>query len=232
MSYQKLQKVSAEDLTLFFARLMNFYRETEEKSYLLFRKDVIKSLRLLRSRYHEDLIDDIITRVIFKTGEMERKGQPILDFMAYSRKVARFVIQEENKKIWKAAQSLTPDDQESDGFKPFEPRSRVEDEIQRIESEVRHQCYEDCLDKHPDMRELLLSFYPDETLKWEELARQRERLAEKILGDSGKKNTLEVRVFRFRSKALDDCVKECTRSRLSQYPELERLYQQHEGGAS
>lgn len=232
MSYQKLQKLSAEELALFFARLMSFYQKTEEKSYLLFREDVIKSLRLLRSHYHEDLIDDIITRVILKTGEMERKGEPILDFTAYSRKVARFVIQEENRKIWNSAQSLTPDDQKLDGFMPFEPRSQVEDEIQKIESEVRHRCYEGCLDKHPDMRELLLSFYPDEKLSWEELARQRERLAEKLLGDSGKKNTLEVRVFRFRSKALDDCVKECTASMLSQYPEFERLYQQHTGRGS
>jgi hypothetical protein len=232
MSYQKFQKVSPEDLASFFARLMNFYGETEEKSYLSFRQDVIVILRLFRAHYHEDLIDDIITRVILKTSEMERKGEPILDFKAYSRKVAWFVIQEENKKTWKSAQSLTPDDQESGAFKPFEPRSQVEDEIQKIESEIRHQCYEDCLDRHPEMRELVLGIYPDEQLSWEELARRRERLAEKLLGDPRKKNTLEVRVFRFRSKALDDCVRECTTSTLSQHPELERLYQQQMGKGS
>src|SRR5437870_12696375 len=111
MSYKELQNVSAEDLALFFTRLMNFYRETEEKSYQLLREDVIKSLRLFRSHYHEDLVDDIITRVIRKTGEMELKGQPILNFTAYSRKVTWFVIHEENRKIWDAPQSLTPDDQ-------------------------------------------------------------------------------------------------------------------------
>src|SRR5262245_667332 len=78
---------------------------------------------------------------------------------------------------------------------------------ERVESEIRYECLEKCLNRlDPEERELIISYYQ---FSGGEKIENRKRLARR-LGLSG--NTLRQKVARSRSK-LAECVNDCQRSR-------------------
>ena len=239
MSYDELEKLSHEDLSLFEERLTAFFRMSVDDSFVELRKHL--EHRFPRSRFSnvDEVIDDSITRLIRKVVEFEKRGEHIADLKAFVSKIAWMITREHNRKSKKNV-DLEPN--ASAGLElssqPRELRHLADVEIRAIEREIKRDCMTACLeDLAADKRTLLLNYYPGDNVRPQAKKELRQRLA---LSETGGRpsaasepskrqlNNLQAKVSKVKLK-LSECLDNCFEARRSRNSKLVYLEGQRIG---
>jgi DNA-directed RNA polymerase specialized sigma24 family protein len=223
MSANDLTKLSPEDFALFEECLRRLHGSVED-GYAFLRHNV--QLSFPRSRFvnSDDLVDDTITRVITKVVEFERRGEPITSLEAFARRVAAMIVHEYGRRKRKEVPLAADDTGVSDPAKRSEFRYRPEHELNAIVSETKYECMTTCIAKLSSRkRALLLSYYPAQFVRPDELADLRLKLAIKEgVGTTDEPperlqrhlNNLQSEISKLRVK-IRRCARKCLEKRLS-----------------
>ncbi len=250
MSYKDHEKLSEEDFERFDEFLTKHYQQPLEEGYARLRHTIGKLLegRDTNRRYRpllmadiEDLISTVIFRLVSIIAKLHReRGGPLRDLKPMLNKIVGFVHREELRRIRRPAPP-SPDGPDS-GQPPALPKP-VDDEVRAIEQQLEAECYDECLKALPEhIRTLFRRYYPSQHLLHTELGSLRRKLAvEESRASDGEAsgpvrepservlNNLQIKIHKWRTGRLEDCMKRCMEARRARHVELEYLRQQRGG---
>lgn len=236
MSDKELQEVSSEDLEMFQALVTDSYGRPWEESYQLLRAEIRR--RLLRRQTNptylsmlREEVDDLVTRVMLRYsivyGKIRRAGKPLDNFEALLENRVWLVYCEALRRYAKRLPFVPVDDpdftQPPDPSLPADRALEEEDERKRL-----NRCYIKCLRELPEHAlGVLIEYCDTENYPPHERAQMRLRLALREANISADRatpeqihsarNSLNVKVSRWRSKDLEPCMGKCLGLRTSAY---------------
>jgi RNA polymerase sigma factor (sigma-70 family) len=178
-------------------------RESAGRTYIELRRSLFIFFATRGAAAPDELTDETLNRVARRLSEGKQitTESPANYFYGVARNVWRESLARSNVLI-----SLS--DGDLAGSAQATPYDLILGAHERIETEIRHDCLEKCLERlDPEDRELVVSYYQFSS---GEKIENRKSLATQ-LGLSS--NTLRQKVARLRSK-LAECVTGCRRSRL------------------
>jgi hypothetical protein len=221
------EKLSGEALRAFLARVTEVYADTEENSLRRLREEIRRRLR--QSYRDDDTIAAVVTRLTLVHFNELREGRKVVNFHGLLKRVIMYVCYEKDDQERRNPLLLLD---EPEGGAKVEAHMRVDDDIELIESELKHQCYRDCLQENPEMLKVFDAYFPEEQIDRSELAKRRTQLAGEVntpgTDDLRKKNTLQVRIHRWLEDDLAECVRKCFGRESARNVDLERLRQQRQ----
>jgi RNA polymerase sigma factor (sigma-70 family) len=178
-------------------------RESAARAYIELRRALFIFFATRGAVTPDEMTDETINRVArrLNEGKSITTESPANYFYGVARNVWRESLAKGNVLI------PLSDEAPLGGVQAATPYDLMVDARERIETEIRHDCLEECLRRlDPEDRELVLSYY---RFSGGEKIENRKKLATQ-LGLSS--NTLRQKVARLRSK-LTECINICRRSR-------------------